>query len=267
MESELFGHVHGAFTGAETGRRGLLELGDGATVFFDEIGDIPAGVQVKLLRVLEQHEVTPVGDTTPRNTWFRVIAATNRDLGNRGQQGAFREDLFFRLAGSDRAAAAPRANRRHSAVGRAFSPPGPCGRRHGHRLHSRSARRAEHATVAGKRSRAVSCRGACRRLLARGGPIAPATLAPGPRTGRPGFARSIGRVAEPCGPGRTNIFQPLHFPTIFTSVFSPRSSRRCSTPPCRRPRRIAPPPPTCWAFIERRCGSGWGRDRGQGKCD
>ena len=99
MESELFGHVRGAFTGAEAGRRGLLELGDGATVFFDEIGDIPSGVQVKLLRVLEQHEVTPVGDTTPRKTWFRVIAATNRNLSNRGQHGAFREDLFFRLAG------------------------------------------------------------------------------------------------------------------------------------------------------------------------
>jgi two-component system nitrogen regulation response regulator GlnG len=99
MESELFGHVRGAFTGAETGRRGLLELGDGATVFFDEIGDIPAAVQVKLLRVLEQHEVTPVGDTTPRETRFRVIAATNRELGHRGPQGAFREDLFFRLAG------------------------------------------------------------------------------------------------------------------------------------------------------------------------
>jgi two-component system nitrogen regulation response regulator GlnG len=99
VESELFGHVRGAFTGAETSRRGLLELGDGATVFFDEIGDIPLNVQVKLLRVLEQQEVTPVGDTTPRKTRFRVIAATNRDLGKAVKETVFREDLFFRLAG------------------------------------------------------------------------------------------------------------------------------------------------------------------------
>ncbi len=99
VESELFGHVRGAFTGADTPRRGLLELADEATVFFDEIADISLAVQVKLLRVLEQQEVTPVGDTTPRKTRFRVIAATNRDLSKCVQQGTFREDLFFRLAG------------------------------------------------------------------------------------------------------------------------------------------------------------------------
>jgi two-component system nitrogen regulation response regulator GlnG len=99
VESELFGHVRGAFTGADAARRGLLELANDATVFFDEIGDISTTVQVKLLRVLEQHEVTPVGDTAPRRTSFRVIAATNRNLPQAVQQGAFREDLFFRLAG------------------------------------------------------------------------------------------------------------------------------------------------------------------------
>ena len=98
VESELFGHVRGAFTGADTARRGLLELAHDATVFFDEIGDISLGIQVKLLRVLEQHEVTPVGDTKPRTTHFRVIAATNRDLAKAVEQGRFREDLFFRLA-------------------------------------------------------------------------------------------------------------------------------------------------------------------------
>ena len=99
IESELFGHVRGAFTGADVARRGLLELADGGTVFFDEIGDVPLDVQVKLLRVLEQHEVTPVGDARARPADFRVIAATNRDLQTILREGAFRQDLYFRLAG------------------------------------------------------------------------------------------------------------------------------------------------------------------------
>jgi two-component system nitrogen regulation response regulator GlnG len=98
VESELFGHVRGAFTGAEASRQGLLELANGATVFFDEAADIPESVQVKLLRVLEQHEVTPVGDTRPRPSAFRAIAATNRDLRREFQAGGFRQDLYFRLA-------------------------------------------------------------------------------------------------------------------------------------------------------------------------
>jgi len=98
VESELFGHARGAFTGAAAARQGLLELSDGGTVFFDEAGDIPQSVQVKLLRVLEQHEVTPVGDTRPRTCSFRVIAATNRDLRGEIRRGTFREDLYFRLA-------------------------------------------------------------------------------------------------------------------------------------------------------------------------
>ncbi len=98
VESELFGHVRGAFTGAESERQGILELADGGTVFFDEAGDIPPGVQVKLLRVLEQHEVTPVGSAQARTTAFRVIAATNRDLKNDHAEFTLRRDLYFRLA-------------------------------------------------------------------------------------------------------------------------------------------------------------------------
>jgi two-component system nitrogen regulation response regulator GlnG len=97
VESELFGHVRGAFTGAESSRPGLLELADRATVFFDEAGDIPPGVQVKLLRVLEQHSVTPVGSAQSKSTSFRVIAASSRAARGR-EASTLRRDLYFRLA-------------------------------------------------------------------------------------------------------------------------------------------------------------------------
>lgn len=99
VESELFGHARGAFTGAEAARTGLLMLAHQATVFLDEVADIPLHVQVKLLRVLEQQELTPVGESHPKFVEFRVIAATSRDLGKLMRENAFREDLFFRLAG------------------------------------------------------------------------------------------------------------------------------------------------------------------------
>ncbi|MBI1917319.1 MAG: sigma-54-dependent Fis family transcriptional regulator [Planctomycetes bacterium] len=97
VESELFGHVKGAFTGAGQSRPGLLALADGGTVFLDEVADIPPPVQVKLLRVLEQNEVFPVGSSQPQPLNLRILSATNQDLARRVAEGHFRNDLFFRL--------------------------------------------------------------------------------------------------------------------------------------------------------------------------
>jgi two-component system nitrogen regulation response regulator GlnG len=97
VESELFGHMKGAFTGASQSRPGLLALADGGTIFLDELADIPLPVQVKLLRVLEHNEVLPVGGNQPQPLNIRILSATHQDLARNMAEGQFRHDLFFRL--------------------------------------------------------------------------------------------------------------------------------------------------------------------------
>jgi transcriptional regulator with GAF, ATPase, and Fis domain len=98
FESEFFGHKRGAFTGAVQDRLGRFELADGGTLFLDEIGEVPLAMQAKLLRVLQEQEIEPVGDSKTRKIDVRIVAATNRDLKKEAAAGRFRQDLFYRLS-------------------------------------------------------------------------------------------------------------------------------------------------------------------------
>ncbi len=98
LESELFGHTKGAFTGAVAAKKGLFEVADTGSIFLDEIGDLRPETQVRLLRVIQEREFTPLGDTTPAKVDVRIIAATNVDLKEAVKNGTFREDLYYRLS-------------------------------------------------------------------------------------------------------------------------------------------------------------------------
>ncbi len=99
LEDELFGHIKGAFTGAEKDRKGRFEFADGGTLFLDEVGDMPTNMQAKLLRVLESGEVVRLGSNEARHVDVRLVSATNHDLGQLVKDGKFREDLYFRIKG------------------------------------------------------------------------------------------------------------------------------------------------------------------------
>ncbi|HEX3101393.1 MAG TPA: sigma-54 dependent transcriptional regulator, partial [Pyrinomonadaceae bacterium] len=98
LESELFGHTRGAFTGAVAAKKGLFEVADTGSIFLDEIGDLRPETQVRLLRVIQEREFTPIGETAPTKVDVRIIAATNVDLKEAVKNGQFREDLYFRLS-------------------------------------------------------------------------------------------------------------------------------------------------------------------------
>ena len=121
LESELFGHVKGAFTGADRDRIGRFQYANGGTLFLDEIGDMPISIQVKLLRVLETGEIVRVGTNDPIKVNVRLISATNRDLADAIAEGKFRQDLYHRLkVVSVKMPASARASRRHPALDRLF---------------------------------------------------------------------------------------------------------------------------------------------------
>ena len=120
FESEFFGHVRGAFTGALHDRPGRFQVADGGTIFLDEIGELPLDLQPKLLRVLQEGQFERVGEDITRKVDVRVIAATNQDLQEEARARRFRQDLFYRLSVFPSTPAASGTEGRHSAAGDPF---------------------------------------------------------------------------------------------------------------------------------------------------
>ena len=205
LESELFGHMRGAFTGADANKKGLIEVAERGTVFLDEIGEMSAVMQVKLLRVLQERKFRRVGGLEEMQADIRVIAATNQDLSKLVADGRFREDLFYRINVIPISpAAAARAPRGHSAAGRALP-----GEIHASRWGRRSTasrtrrwsccsgttgpgniRELENTHRARRRARSrrpQSCPRACRRRSAATAPRAPSRRRSDGAARRPGF--------------------------------------------------------------------------------
>ncbi len=238
IESELFGYVKGAFTGANRSKDGLLVSAEGGTVFLDEIGELSLDLQAKLLRALQEKEVRPVGATHRVPIKARIVAATNRDLAAMVEKGTFRKDLFYRLNVVNlRLPVAARPPRGHSAAGRALSGPHqPRARRQVHPERRGSAHHDAHDWPGNVRELENSIERAC---ALSSGPVLhlgdlPTQLQ---QTGPGGAARGRCRPDEAAS-GRRQPTVDAHWPIWNARPFWAPSAPSTATS-CR--------PPSCWA--------------------
>ncbi len=211
IESELFGYVRGAFTGANHAKEGLLAIAQGGTVFLDEVAELPVELQAKLLRALQEKEIRPVGGTQPVKIDVRILAATNRDLELAVEAGHFRKDLFYRLnVLALRIPAAARAPPGHSPAGGALPGKADAGGHRGARGDRGSHADADAVRLAGQRARVGKLPGTRHRHEFRAGAacrrpgLASAQCAGGAGGGRAG----VGQHRSHCGTGETR--HPLH---------------------------------------------------------
>ena len=262
IESELFGHEKGAFTGANTRSAGRFEQAEGGTLFLDEIGDMPMEAQTRLLRVLQQGEYTTVGGRTPIKADVRIIAATNKDLRQLIQQGLFREDLFFRL--NVVPLRLPPLRERTEDIAR----PDPAFLRAGR--DARACRRSRSTRLALDRLKRHRWPGNVRELenlarrLAALYPQETITAAViDAELSQPalvGAGRERIAATTICRARSSAIWRAI-FPASTTACRRPasitascaRSRRRCCPPRWRRPAATRSAPPTCWASTATRC--------------